>query len=198
MTGIRRVLVLIGLTLAVMIGAAIPASATFADSVTAKTSITTGIVAAPTGVTVNDSCITTTTTTKRTVRTDPVTGVQTVTANSTTTGTNTSASNVQGTTTTTAAGPGAYETTTTTVTKNTNLHVTVSWVASQSRGVNGYVVSAHLGAYNQVAPLMATTATTVTAVEDADQLALQPSVIVTTSTTYGWTADAARTAVLAC
>jgi len=32
MTGIRRTLVLIGLTLAVMVGAAIPASATFADS----------------------------------------------------------------------------------------------------------------------------------------------------------------------
>ena len=198
MTGIRRVLVLIGLTVAVMIGAAIPASATFADMAKVTATVGTLTVAAPTGVVLTDSCITTTTTTKRTVRTDPVTGAQTVTANTTTTSTAASTSNVQGTTSTTAAGPNAYESTTTTVTKNTNLHVTLSWTASPSRGVNGYVVQANLGAYNQVAPVLSTTATSVTAVEDADQLALQPSLIVTATTTYGWTADSLRTAVLAC
>src|SRR5687767_341146 len=48
MTGIRRALVLVGLTVAVMVGAAIPASATFADSVgVAGPTVTTVTVAAP-------------------------------------------------------------------------------------------------------------------------------------------------------
>jgi hypothetical protein len=202
MTATRRVLILIGLTLAVTIGAAIPASATFADSVTATTGITTGTVAAPTGVSVTDSCITTTTTVRRTTRYDSATGVTTQISYSSSSSSTTSTFNDQGSTTTTTSAPGptptTTDTTTTTVTKNTNLHVTLSWTASQSRGVNGYIVSAHLGAYNQVAPLLGTTATSISAVEDADQLALGPSLIVTTSTTYGWTADAPRTRVLSC
>ena len=60
MTSLRRVLVLIGLTLAVTIGAALPASATFADSVTVPTTVATGTVAAPASITVNDYCYTTT------------------------------------------------------------------------------------------------------------------------------------------
>ncbi len=60
MSGIRRALVLIALTLTVTIGAAIPASATFADYVTVETSVSTGTVAAPASVTVNDYCYTTT------------------------------------------------------------------------------------------------------------------------------------------
>jgi hypothetical protein len=67
MTGTRRVLVLIGLTLAVMIGATIPASATFADSQLLRTTtITTGTVAPATRVEVKNVVCTTTV--------DPVTG----------------------------------------------------------------------------------------------------------------------------
>jgi hypothetical protein len=50
MTGIRRGLVLLGRTVAVVIGASIPASATYADAVAVKTTITTATVAAPTNV----------------------------------------------------------------------------------------------------------------------------------------------------
>jgi hypothetical protein len=50
MTGIRRGLVLLGLTVAVVIGASIPASATYADAVAVKTTISTTTVAAPTNV----------------------------------------------------------------------------------------------------------------------------------------------------
>jgi hypothetical protein len=50
MTGIRRALVLLGLTVAVVIGASIPASATYADAVAVKTTISTTTVAAPTNV----------------------------------------------------------------------------------------------------------------------------------------------------
>jgi len=51
MTGIRRVLTLIGLTLAIIVGASIPASATFADFVrVAGPTVTTITVPAPTNV----------------------------------------------------------------------------------------------------------------------------------------------------
>lgn len=198
MTGIRRALILIGLTVAVMVGAAIPASATFADLVKVTTTVPTVTVQAPSGLTVDDRCVTATTTTRRTVRTDPVTGVQTQTAYSSNTTYATSTSNVQGTTSSTAAGPGAYEQTTTTVSRNTDLHVSLSWAGSTSRGVTNYVVSAHLGINGTVTPLLSTAGVNVSQVQDADALAYQPSLLVTTHTSYGWTADSQRTPVLSC
>jgi hypothetical protein len=203
MTGIRRALVLAGLTPAIMIGAAIPASATFADTAKVTATVGTVTVAAPATVTVDDSCITTTTTVRRTTRYDSATGQTTqvsYNASSTTAPATYNDQRSDPTETTVAPGPTptTTDTTTVTVTRNTNLHVTVSWSASQSRGVNGYRVSAHLGAYNQTTPLLSTTATSVSRVEDADALAMLPSVVVTTTTTYGWTADSARTAVLSC
>jgi hypothetical protein len=47
MTGIRRGLILLGLTVAVIIGAGVPASATYADAVAVQTTISTTTVAAP-------------------------------------------------------------------------------------------------------------------------------------------------------
>ena len=47
MNGIRRGLVLLGLTVAVVIGVSIPASATYSEAVTVKTTISTTTVAAP-------------------------------------------------------------------------------------------------------------------------------------------------------
>ena len=47
MNGIRRGLILAGLTVAVILGASIPASATFADSVAIRSTISTATVAAP-------------------------------------------------------------------------------------------------------------------------------------------------------
>jgi hypothetical protein len=47
MNGIRRGLILLGLTVAVIVGASVPASATFADAVAVKTTISTTTVAAP-------------------------------------------------------------------------------------------------------------------------------------------------------
>jgi hypothetical protein len=72
MTGIRRALVLVGLTLAVMVGAAIPASATFADSVgVAGPTVTTITVPAPIQVEVKNVTCTSTA--------DPATGTVTST-----------------------------------------------------------------------------------------------------------------------
>jgi hypothetical protein len=200
MTSTRRILILIGLTLAVTIGAAIPASATFADSASIPTTtLGTGTVAAPASVTVTDSCVTTTTTTSQTTRTDPVTGEVTTTPPVSTTTTATSTSNIQGTTTSTTPGPGENETTTTTVTNTTELVVDLTWSASPSRDVSGYVVSAHLygGAGLPMAQLPATT-TSAGARVDANYLGYRPSLSVTTLTSYGWTATTSQTAVLAC
>jgi len=199
MSAARRILILLGLTVVVIVGASVPASATFSTSEVVSTTIATGTVAAPASVTVNDSCTTTTTTVRRTVRTDPATGVQTQTAYSSTTTSAGSATNVQSSTTSSAAGPGLYETTTTTVTKNTDLSVTVSWAASASRGVNGYAVNAHL-ADGSVFPMAQTAAGTLFTSQtvDADNLAYQPRLSITTLTSYGWTAQSAVTGYISC
>jgi hypothetical protein len=47
MNGIRRGLILLGLTVAVIVGAGVPASATYSEAVAVKTTITTTTVAAP-------------------------------------------------------------------------------------------------------------------------------------------------------
>ena len=158
MTGIRRALVLIGLSLAVMIGAAIPASATFGDTVTVKTSITTGTVAAPASVTVNDYCGQT-----------PNGGYY----------------NAYGQWITTYSY--WYD-------------ATVTWPASTTtRGVTGYRIMAHLN--NGTSVVMAETDAsnrTVNARVDRGYLNYQPRVSVITLTSYGWTAETARTAVLSC
>ncbi len=199
MTTTRRILVLAGMILAVMIGTSIPASATFADSVAVPTmKITTGTVQAPTGLVLKDFCMTTTTTVRRTTYTDPATGASWQTAYSYTSTSVTSTSNVQSSSTTTTAGPGYGETTTTTVTTNTNLHVSLSWSASTSPRVTGYVVSAHLGLNGSSVPLLSTAGTSVSQIQDADNLYYQPSLFVTTQTNYGWTADSARTVPLSC
>ncbi|MBJ7452196.1 MAG: hypothetical protein JHC71_08950 [Blastococcus sp.] len=201
MNRIRRSAVLVGLTATVIVGSSIPASAAFTEAVATNAGVlSTATVAAPAGLIVDDTCTTTTTTVKRTVNTNPGTGAQTTTYYNSTTTQATSSTNAQGTTTQTVAGPGPNETTTTTVTKNTELYVTLRWSASPSRGVNGYLVSAHLNSTGTVTPLMSTTSgtTSVTQSEDADALAYAPSLSVTAQTTYGWTATSARTRVLSC
>jgi hypothetical protein len=198
---IRRSAVLLGLIAAVIVGSSIPANATFTEAVATNTAtLGTATVAAPTGLIVTATCTTTTTTVKRTVNTNPGTGTQTTTYYNSTTTQTTSSTNAQGTTTQTVAGPGPNETTTTTVTKNTDLSVALRWTASPSRGVSGYLVSAHLGINGTVSPLMTTPSgtTSVTQTQDADALDYQPSLSVTAQTTYGWTATSAQTRVLSC
>jgi hypothetical protein len=56
MTGIRRGLILLGLTVAVVIGASVPASATYSESIQVKTTIATTTVAAPGSVVGNLTC----------------------------------------------------------------------------------------------------------------------------------------------
>ena len=154
----RRILTLIGLTVAVLIGAIVPASATFSEDVAVATAITTGTVAAPASMTVNDWCQTVPTTTV-----NPLTGVSTTTY--------------------------------------TYLyHATVSWPASTTaRGVTGYRVIAHFSNGTSVVVAETPAATrSVNATVDQSYLALQPRLSVMTLTGYGWTAESAKTPVLAC
>jgi hypothetical protein len=59
MTSTRRILILIGLTVAVIVGASIPASATFSEAVTVPTTVETITVAAPTSVSTGGTkCVT--------------------------------------------------------------------------------------------------------------------------------------------
>src|SRR5688500_6051087 len=70
MSIIRRALALIGLTVAVLIGGTIPASATFAEAVAVATSVGTATIAPPTQVEAKTLCTTTV---------DPATQVETTT-----------------------------------------------------------------------------------------------------------------------
>jgi hypothetical protein len=199
MIAVRRIATVAGLTVGVIVAASLPASAAFSDVVPVATSVDTLTVAAPSTVTVNDSCLTTTTVVKRTVYTDPTTGVQTQTLYSSTSNTVSSTTNVNYSNTSTAAGPGWNETTTTTTTQNTILYVTASWSASASRGVSGYLVNAYLND-GTVYPMAQTGAggLSTSASVDADYVAYQPRLTVTTLTSYGWTATTAKTAVVTC
>lgn len=79
-------------------------------------------------------------------------------------------------------------------------NATVTWPASTTqRGVTGYRVMAHLNNGTSV-EMGTTTATnrTVSARVDRGYLNYQPRISVITLTSYGWTAETARTAVLSC
>lgn len=157
MNRIRRSAVLLGLTVSVIVGSSIPASATFTEAVRTDTAtLRAATVAAPATVNVSDYCSTTSYT---------------------------------------------YWNGTTNVTVTENWYnATVTWPASTTqRGVTGYRVMAHLN--NGQSVVMGETGTanrTVSARVDRGYLAYQPRVSVITLTSYGWTAETARTAVLSC
>jgi hypothetical protein len=149
---LRRTLVLIGLTPALMIGGTIPASAGFSSSEpVGTTTVATGTVAPPSRVEVKNVTCTTTV--------DPSTGAVTSTVNA-----------------------------------------MVEWQRSlTTRGVTGYRVTAHLS--NGTTTVMAQTdADTFEVYGSSPQanLAYSPRFSVTTLTSYGWTAESAKSAVLSC
>lgn len=156
MTGIRRVLILIGLTLAVTVGAAIPASATFGETVALpKTAVTSATVQAPTNV-------------------------------------STAGTRCAYWTTYDAYGNPVY---------NSELRVRLSWGAGSTtarHGIAGYSVTAVMpdGARFPVGFVGNVTSL-------ARNFPIQYAyagirVIVTTSTSFGWSADSAQSAVISC
>jgi hypothetical protein len=136
----RRAATVAALTLAVIVGAGLPASATFADAAIVSTSVTTMTVAAPSSVSVNDTCW--------------------------------------------------------------GIHYsgTFTWPASTTPfGVTGYRVTAYLN--DGTTSVLGTTdaaTRTLTVTSDTSSLTYQPRIAVTTLTSYGWTAESAKSAVLTC
>ena len=140
MNGVRRALTLLTLTLSVVIGGSVTASADFSGAASVAPSVGTGRVAAPAAIAIEGRC--------------------------------------QG---------WWYE-------------ADISWPASTTaRGVTGYRVIAHL-ATGESTVVTETDAAgrTVSVTADRGYLAYEPRISILTLTSYGWTAESARSAVLAC
>ena len=140
MNTIHRGLLVAPLTVAGLIGASLPAGATFGDPVSISTTVGTGTVAAPSALSITSRC------------------------------------------------------------QGWWYQFDLSWPASTTtRGVTGYLVLAYLntGTIYQVAQTDAATRS-VSMTVDQSNLGLQPRVTVTTLTSYGWTAETPRSAVLTC
>ncbi|MCV2491604.1 hypothetical protein OF117_19850 [Geodermatophilus sp. YIM 151500] len=185
MTAARRTLALVLLTMAIMVGAALPASAEFAAVRPGpQLGVDTYTVAPPTGVLVTKSqCYLTTTT--REVKTTGLTTSVTITSRTEPTET------VVFDETTATVGN-----TTTTTTRTTRLDVGLRWTASASKGVVGYAVVAH--APGASGAIDSTVGTTWNERVDARYLGYTPTLAVRTLTSYGWTADSAQTGALTC
>jgi hypothetical protein len=196
---VRRTVVLLTLTVAVVVGASLPALAGFAATKTlAPTSVATRTVQPPTGVRVDTSCATTTTVITQTYRKDPSTGTTTRTSYSESSTTQTSKSNVESDTTTTT-WTSATEYTTTRTVKNTELYATGKWKASTSPGVTGYRMAA-VFANGTSYPLddVGPTATTMIGHYDASVVDLGARLAMVTLTGYGWTANSQLSNVITC
>ncbi|MCZ2857717.1 hypothetical protein [Blastococcus sp. VKM Ac-2987] len=140
MNAVRRALAVTGLAVALAVGTAVPASATYSDSAAVPTSVSTLVVTAPSSVTIDDRC------------------------------------------------------------RGWWYEAVVTWPASTTpRGVVGYRVMAHLNTGQSV--VMGETDAvnrTVSARVDRAYLGHQPRISVITLTSYGWTAETPRSAVLSC
>lgn len=159
MNRIRRCVLLLGLTAAVIVGSSIPASATFTEAVSTNTAVLrAATVAAPASIAVTRTCT------------------------QTATGGSFNASGVW------------------VPTYTTYYNATVRWPASATaRGVTGYRVTAYLP--NTAPVVMGQTDATnrsISASVDAGYLAYQPTITVTTLTSYGWSTESVRKAVPAC
>jgi len=80
------------------------------------------------------------------------------------------------------------------------MSVTVSWTASPSRGVSGYLIVAFRndGSVLLVAQAAATDTSVNTTVDKLASGSTTVTFTVTTQTTYGWTAESVRTGSLTC
>ncbi|MGY1641383.1 hypothetical protein ACI782_09650 [Geodermatophilus sp. SYSU D00703] len=198
MSAVRRTVVLLVLTVAVIVGAPLPAQALFADTTAVATTVGTRTVQPPTGVRVDTECTTTTTVIEQTYTVNPGLGTTTRTSYSEARSTAPSNSNVESDTTTTTWTSAVDYTTTRTI-KDTELYATGKWKASATPGVTGYRLAAILN-NGWTYPLedAGPTATTVTGHYDAEVVDLQARLAMVTLTSYGWTANSELSNVVTC
>jgi hypothetical protein len=197
-SAVRRTVVLLVLTVAVIVGASLPAQALFADTAAVTTTLGTRTVQPPTNVRVDTSCITTTTVTKRSYRVEP-SGAHTLVDYYEQSSTASSKENVESDTTVRTDEPSGTQYTLTRTVQDTELYATGRWQASTSPGVTGYRLAAILNngwAY----PLedAGPAATTVTGHYDADVVDMQARLAMVTLTSYGWTANSQLSNFVTC
>ncbi len=198
MNRVRRSVLLLVLTVAVVLGVALPANALFSESVSPATAtvVGTATVAGPTNVRVETSCTTTTTVIKRTY--DSATNAQVGYQETRTTATATS--NVESDSTVrTDNSPVAGQYTITRTIKDTYLYATARWKGSSSRGVTGYEMTAFLnGGFVQPIGTASATATSYSDGYDASVVDLGARLSMVTLTSYGWTAPGNMSNVVTC
>ena len=197
MTRTRRCVLLLVLTVAVVIGASLPANALFSDAAVpgTKPSITTAVVTGPANVRVDTSCTTYTRVIKRVY--DATTNAQLSYSDVTTSATSTS--NVESDTTVrTDNSPVAGQYTITQTIKDTTLYATARWKASATPGITGYTMTAFLGTQAYPMGTAAPTDTSYTGQYDASVVNSRPVLSMVTVTSYGWTAPGTMSNVVTC
>lgn len=197
MTRTRRVVLLLVFTATALLGAVLPANATFADSAVATTApVSTLAVAGPGNVRVDTSCATTTTVIKRVYQQS--TNVLMSTSQTTTTAPSTS--NVESDTTVrTEDDPVGGRYTLTQTIKNTTLYATAKWNRSDSPGVTGYRMTVFF-ANGQTYPMNDVPASSNQMADsyDASVVNLGARLSMVTLTSYGWTAAGDLSNVVTC
>jgi hypothetical protein len=198
MTRIRRSVLLLVLSIAAVLAAALPADATFADSapVVVKPAIGTLTVEGPGSVRVDTSCVTTTTVIKKVF--DSTTNA--FVSSSQTSSVASSTTNVESDTTVrTDNAPVVGQYTLTQTIKDTMLYATARWKGSSTRGVTGYQMTAFLN--SGVAVPMDNAPANATSTDgqyDASVMNYGARLSMVTLTSYGWTAPGALSNVVTC
>ena len=197
MTRTRRCVLLLVLTVAVVLGASLPANALFTATAApaVQPAITTAVVTGPSNVRVDTSCVTTTTVIKRVYRMSDNGWV----GSSQTSSTATSTSNVESNTTTRADNtPVAGQYTLTQTIQDTTLNATATWKRSQTPGITGYTMTAYLGSQAYPMGTAAPNDTRYTGTYDASVVNSRPVLSMVTNTSYGWTAPGTMSNVVTC
>lgn len=198
MTRTRRCVILLVLTVAVVLGASLPANALFSDTAAPATrpAISTLTVQGPGNVRVDTSCTTTTVVTKRTYRVDAW-GNATQTDYGQWTTTADSDRNVESDTTVRTEEPNGY--TLTRTVKDTTLHATARWNRSSSPGVTGYRMTVFF-ANGMTYPMdnVPASSTSMSDSYDAGVVDLGARLSMVTLTSYGWTAPGNLSNVVTC
>ena len=197
MTRTRRCVLLLVLTVAVVLGASLPANplSTATAAPVVKPTIGTLTVHGPTQVRVDTTCTTTTTVIKRVYRMSDNAFLSYSEQRTTATSTR----NVESDTTTrTDDSPVAGQYTMTRTVQDTTLYATARWKASPTPGITGYTMTAFLGSQAFPMGTAAPTATSYTGQYDASVVNSRPVLSMVTDTSYGWTAPGTMSNVVTC